>query len=168
MSDFPQWLTFERTSLPCYRAVRVEYIGTDDPRNNGSVNAYVKCLDKAGNYKAAVKVWQDWSDDRAAEYTKIEANAPEFNGEKFGATFYMSGDSSFDPNKGQAGPYAIYADGASDKVKGLGLPLRRHVQYLITLQWMDEETPPQLPDPPTGKQWNIVEQSATRVVLEWK
>lgn len=165
----PKWVSLVRATAPCWRIVKFEYIAPEDARNNQSVNTYIKCLDAAGNFKAGVKVWQDWRDDRAREVTRSPATAPDFMGETFGATFYMSGDSSFDPGKGQVGPYAFYMDGMSDRVNGLGLPLRRHVQYLITFQRVTSEEPnPPSPPPPAGGAWRIVEQSATRLVLEWK
>ncbi len=163
----PKWVSLVRATAPCWRIVKLEYIAPEDARNNQSVNTYVKCLDAAGNFKTGVKVWQDWKDDRASELTRSLANAPDFMSEKFGTTFYMSGDSSFDPGKSQIGPYAFYVDGMSDRVNGLGLPLRRHVQYLITFQWVEAEPPP-APEPPPvqpGK-WVITYQDERKVVLE--
>lgn len=159
--QLPTWITITRATAPCWRAVRVEYIDPLDPRNNGSVNTYIKTLTENGEWAAGVKVWQDWKDDRASENTKLQVQAPDFNGEKFGTTFFMSGDSSFDPNKGQVGVYSFYVDGNSDKVNGLGLPLKRHVQYLITFQWVNE-TP--IPPIPTGR-WVIASQTETEIVL---
>jgi len=170
MSNLPAWVTIRRTdALPKWKVVDVQYISVESECNNGSTNVYVKALDEQGRYQAGIRIWQDWSEDRASDLTLPLAQANEYCGSKFGRTFFMSGDSSFDPAKGQTGPYAFYVDGMSDRVNGLGLPLRRHVQYLITFQRVTSEEPnPPSPPPPAGGAWRIVEQSATRLVLEWK
>ncbi len=158
----PTWLTISPTAvLPAWKVVRVEYVSTDDPRNNGSTNIYYKTLDAAGNYQQGVKVWQAWPDDKAQGITRKQGDL-DFNGEPFGYTFPMSGDSSFDPNRGQHGPYFGYVDGASDTVNGMGVPLRRHVQFLLVWQWTI--TPPIPPIPPTGK-WSVASQDATHINL---
>lgn len=58
------------------------------------------------------------------------------------ASFNMTSDSSFDPNKGQVGPYSIAMFGNTDVVKGIGLPLRQHVSLRVTFQWTVGGTPP--------------------------
>lgn len=163
----PNWITIKRAALPCWRLVRCDYIPPEHPLNNGSVNAYIKAEDFKGGYVGGINVWQDWRDDRASEQTKPFSQAPEFNGEKFGVTFFMSGDSSFNPTKGESGAYSFYIDGGdSDIASGFGLPLKRHVQYLLTFRWTLMDTPPT--EPPTAKQWVITEQSAIRIVMEFK
>ena len=158
------WLTLMPSLVfPKYELVHVEYISPENPVNNGSTNIYVRANTEMrdGTYQPGVKFWQDWKDDRASELTKPILQAPDFNGVKYGLTFYMSGDSSFDPNKGQVGPYAVYPDLAGDRITGLGLPLKRHVQYLLTWQWTDKPTPP-----PIQPKWVITAQSATHIVLD--
>lgn len=151
-NPLPYWLTITPTNIfPAWKLVRVEYVPTDDPRNNGSTNIYCKTLDKHGVYQQGIKVFQDWGDDRASENTKKQGDLL-FNNEPFGCSFFQSGDSSFDPAKGQVGAYTCYVDGNSDKLGKMGLPLRRHVQYLLVWQWADTPTPTP-PDPtptPTG------------------
>lgn len=152
-NPLPSWLTVkESPTFPKWQLQRLEYIDTTDPRNNGSTNAYLKALDKQGVYQAGLKVWQAWPTDRASELTKKQGDL-KFNNEDFGIAFFQSGDSSFDPNRGQSGPYVYYVDGNSDEVHGCGLPLRRHIQFLMVWQWVDQ-TPP----PPTGK-WQITNAS---------
>lgn len=151
MSDLPAWVTIKRSLVfPKWSVVKVEYMQEGDPCWNASVNIYCKVLDKNGVYQAGIKVWQDWKDDRASDFTKAFKDAPDYCLQKYGTTFVMSGDSSFNPNLGQAGPYTMYADGVSDQVAGLGLPLKRHDQYLCTWQWVDSPTPP-----PVVGHWNV-------------
>lgn len=158
----PAWIKVVPTpALPCWRLVGFEYIDVDNPINNGSTNIYIRTLDKQGKYQQGIKVWQEWPTDRTNEFTKKEGDLL-YNNVAYGVSFFQSGDSSFDPNKGQAGPYTCYADGASDKVSGMGLPLKRHVQYTLTFQWVDSPIPP-----PTTKEWHITAQSASHVVLDY-
>lgn len=161
-NSLPTWLTIDTdTDLPAYKAVRVEYISPEDERNNQGVNIYVKTLDKDGNYQSGVKVWQDWGDDRAEALTRPEGEL-DFNGEPFGVAFPMTGDSSFSPDRGEHGPYSVYAEGQdSDVVAGMGLPLRHHVQFLITFQWTENG-----PTPPVGRVWTVTEQAKHRIVIE--
>lgn len=155
MADqLPPWLTVHALpNFPKWQLVRVEYISADDPRNNQSVNIYVKTLDRDGKFESGVRVWQEWTDDRAAELTKRESELY-YAGEPFGCTFFMSGDSSFSPDRGERGAYACYVDGASDRIEGLGLPLRRHVQYLLVFRRVEKPAPPPVPplppSPPTA------------------
>jgi hypothetical protein len=79
--------------------------------------------------------------------------------------FDMSGDSSFDPKKGLSGPYTIYIKGG-DKVEGLGLPLRQHVQYNLTFQQAPASVP--LDDFPVGVASKIALANAFGVPLNIK
>lgn len=143
MSDLPKWVTVKESPLfPKWKVVKVEYMQEGDPCWNASVNIYVKALDKQGVYQPGIKMIQAWPDGSASDPTKLLKDAPEYCGQKFGTTFVMSGDSSFDPGKGQVGPYTMSVEGNSDQVTGLGLPLKRHNQYLITWQFVDTPTPP--------------------------
>ncbi len=108
-----------------WKLVRAKYLpeGNEPGTAQGRVNMYYTVLDESGNSIPGQRVWQQWPDDRAAKSTGPDG-VIDFN---------MSGDSSFDPKRGQRGPYSAYVDGLpSDKVVGLGLPLRRHVVYELT------------------------------------
>ena len=76
--------------------------------------------DKNGKTLQHIAVTQVWPTGSSTHYTR--------NGM---VAFQMSGDSSFDPNKGQAGPYILRIGDAS--VSGLGLPLKQHTEYLIVV-----------------------------------
>jgi hypothetical protein len=86
------------------------------------VNIYYTVLDEYGQALPGQKVWQEWPDDRA----------PKFTGPDGVTDFNMTGDSNFDPKRGMRGPYIAYVDGVSDRVVGLGLPLKQHVVYELT------------------------------------
>lgn len=68
----------------------------------------------------------------------------------------LSSGTSFDPKQTRNGPYFVYIESAdkSDIVGGMGLPLRRHVNYLLTFRQAGSETsqqtlPTQIPAAPT-------------------
>lgn len=165
-NPLPYWLTITPALLlPAYKLIRVEYVSPEDPRNNGSTNIYCKFLDEQGKYQQGIKCWQDWGDDRASDMTEKQGDLM-FNNEPFGCSFFQSGDSSFDPNKGQVGAYTCYAEQPSDKLGKMGLPLRRHVQYLLVWQWTTQPTPP----PPTKDfvlaDSHIVSQDENSIVIQ--
>ncbi len=107
-----------------WKLIRAQYLppGYEPGTSMMRVNIYYTVLDENGQALPGQKVWQEWPDDRAAKFTGPDG-VTDFN---------MSGDSSFDPKLGQRGPYIAYVDGASDKVVGLGLPLKQHVVYELT------------------------------------
>ncbi len=90
----------------------------DDPESEGGMNIYAVVRDGSGKMLQHEAVKQMWLTGSSTHYTR--------NGM---ASFQMSTDSSFDPGRGQAGPYMIQIGDA--RVTGLGLPLRQHVEYLI-------------------------------------
>lgn len=160
----PAWLTVQETiTYPAWKLIRAEYIDVTDPRNNGSTNLYYKTLDANGKYQQGVKCWQDWTDDRASDLTKKQGDLV-FNNEPFGISFYQSGDSSFDPNKGQVGAYTSYVDGNSDRIGKAGLPLKRHVQCLYVWQWTLAPITP--PTPPATGKWTVDDSKSTLVHVE--
>lgn len=66
----------------------------------------------------------------------------------------------FDPGKGQRGPFKFQLGDAY--VDGIGLPLNRHVTYVITFD-LGGNVP--IPPPPTGKQWTVARQDASNIWL---
>lgn len=156
------WISIkESPAFPKWQAVKVEYFATDDPCNNGGTNTYLRTEDLNGTYQRNVKVFQAWPDDRTSKQTTPIEQANTYCGQKYGADFFMSGDSSFDWAKGQVGPYSFYVEGASDIVQGLGLPLKRHVQYTIVFRLVDKPTPP-----PVGTKWVVTSQDEKHIALE--
>src|SRR5574341_583668 len=60
--------------------------------------------------------------------------------------FPQTADSSFDPSRGERGPYNVYIGGlSSDIVTGMGLPLKQHVVYLLKFKKII--APPVTPSP---------------------
>lgn len=117
------WLSVRpNTALPRYAIQSVAYFADGDQGNNGSTNIYVTVVDERGAPISGVRVWQCWPDDCAAGITQAGA-----------VNFYMSGDSSFAPDRGETGPYWLRMDEPSEWLRGLGIPLKRHVQYYVTI-----------------------------------
>lgn len=61
----------------------------------------------------------------------------------------MGAGSSFAPDRGERGPLTVFVEGLpSDDVNGMGLPLRRHVQYILTWrQAVSAEPAPPVTEP---------------------
>lgn len=92
----------------------------DDPESEGGINIYALVQDSSGKTLQHEAVRQVWPTGYSTHYTR--------NGM---VSFQMSGDSSFDPGRGQSGPYVLKIGDAS--VSGLGLPLKQHCEYLIVV-----------------------------------
>jgi hypothetical protein len=104
-----------------WRLVRAEYQAPDE--SGGNHHIYYVVLDESGEPVANQRVWQVWSDDRADAAT-------DERGETNIALW-----ASYAPDRGEAGPYAAWVDGLpSDSVHGMGLPLKRHVNFILTWQ----------------------------------
>jgi hypothetical protein len=89
----------------------------------GRVNIYYTVLNENGQPIVGQRVWFAWPGDRASKLTE-EGGTTNFN---------MTTDSTSDPTAGRPGPHSGYVDGLpSDTVKGMGLPLHRHVCYELT------------------------------------
>jgi hypothetical protein len=168
----PSWLTVTRaTGYPRWELVEYDYHDTEDDCNNGGVSAYLKALDAQGNYQAGWIVHWATPDEAVSFAMQPEGNVGYCYGADgkeipYGIAVPMSGDSSFSPERGESGPYSAYMDGPSDKLSGMGLPLRRHVQFTAVWQWKIEGNEPDpTPDPTPGGEWVIKRQTADRIVL---
>lgn len=116
------WVTIQQGTM--YKVTEVWYYDNrppDDPESEGGINIYAVVKDRAGKTLQHEAVTQAWPTGSSTHYTR--------NGM---VSFQMSGDSSFDPAKGKAGPYILKIGDAS--VSGLGLPLKQHVEYLIVVE----------------------------------
>lgn len=113
------------TSVPAPKWALVDFVYKDERESNGNPLIYVTVLNEDGSPASGVTVWQGWPDGRAP--------APTISG---ACNFFMSGDSSFAPDRGERGPYFIEveSENQSDVVEGLGLPLKRHVNYYLTFR----------------------------------
>src|SRR5437867_7526387 len=103
-------------SQPTFRLVEAYFQDAKDPNDPQEsesklgIKIMVGVEDARGRALTNVKVIQKWPDDQAYALTNPTGYVD----------FDMSGDSSFDPKKGQSGPYQIFIQGG-DKVTGLGL-----------------------------------------------
>lgn len=83
-----------------------------------------------------VGVWQAWTDDAVLLYSQCD-------GDKAGrADAPMSGDSSFDPKRGERGVYVIHPEEAGDEARGFGLPLKQHVSFDLWYRRVVKDPPP--------------------------
>lgn len=136
------WLKVDpAVNYPCWKITDVAY--ADENQSGGNVNIYVSVLDENGSPAFGAKVYFNTTDGQnPATQTVIN-----------GVTdFPQSGDSSFDPARGESGPYTIriLGGGDSDVIEGMGLPLRRHVTYQIRFKKVLSPVTPPPPPPPTG------------------
>jgi methylglyoxal synthase len=117
---------------PTFRVVEAYFQDNRDPEHPND--------NEASESKNGIKIEVGVEDARGRALTNVRVIQAFPGEEAFALTtpagycdFDMSGDSSFDPNKSQSGPYSIFVRGG-DKIVGLGLPVRQHVQYLIKFQ----------------------------------
>lgn len=117
----------------------------DPEESGGNVNIIVFVQDERGMPIPGQRIIQKYPGDQATAIAD----------ERGHAEFPMSGDSSFSPDRGENGPYTALIDGLpSDQVVGMGLPLKRHVQYILTFRRatfaaQSTPTPAPVPTPPT-------------------
>lgn len=123
-----------------WKLISAQYQNPDE--SGGNVNIVVFVQDDRGMPLPGQRVFQTFPGDRA----------PGTTDERGHIEFPMSGDSSFAPERGESGPYSIEIDGLpNDEVLGMGLPLRRHVQYVLTYRratFGAQPTPAPVPTPP--------------------
>lgn len=104
-----------------WKLISAQYQDPDE--SGGNINIVMYVQDERGMPLPGQRVLQIYPGDRATGITD----------ERGHFEFPMSGDSSFAPDRGEHGPYTAAVDGLpSDQVVGMGLPLRRHVQYILT------------------------------------
>ncbi len=123
---------------PKWECLEVKY--NDPSEAQRDVNIYVTVLEADGTPSIGTKVWLDTGvlEDRSFQVTKS-------NG---ACDFPQTGDSSFDPNRGERGPYSVYIEGApTDAVMGMGLPLKQHVRYFCKFRLNEGSI---VPPPPPG------------------
>ena len=104
-----------------WKLVRAVYQSPDEAGGNHHI--YYSVFDENGQPLPNQRVWQGWSDDKTDASTdeKGETSIPLW--------------ASYAPDRGEYGPYFAWVDGLpSDGVVGMGLPLKRHVNFLLTWQ----------------------------------
>ncbi len=137
--EMPAWTGVDAAAVaPGQKYYRLEKaIYFDEARAGGRVNIFVGLLDEDGKPLSDIPVKMEWG---AGEYTTRRTE------EKFDfflqpynlgvlAVHDMASGSSFSPDRGERGGYKISVEGVpSDVVSGLGLPLRRHVAFLLVFR----------------------------------
>jgi len=135
----PTWTSVEDAQVApgqkYFRLVKAIYF--DEASAGGRVNILVGVLDENGKELTKVPVRMEWG---ANEYTLRQTEEKRdpflipYNLNVIAAHDMASG-SSFSPDRGERGGYKISIEGfASDVVSGMGLPLRRHVAFLLVFQ----------------------------------
>lgn len=127
-------------NTPYWKLISAQYQDPDE--SGGNVNIVVFVQNENGSPARGQQVFQTFGGDRA----------PGSTDERGHVEFPMSGDSSFAPDRGESGPYSIVVDGLpNDQLLGMGLPLRRHVQYILTYRravFAAQQQPPPVTPPP--------------------
>jgi len=118
-----------------WRLVRA--IFQDVNESGGRHHVYFQALDDSWQPLAGEQACVAWPDGEDCVITNTETDPTLW------ANVPMWAD--YNPNLGQRGPYEAHMAGISDRVTGLGLPLKQHVSFLLTFQ---RRVAPGSPSPP--------------------
>lgn len=137
--EMPAWTSVEDAKVApgqkYWRLVKAIYF--DEASAGGRINILVAALSEDGKPLLDIPVRMEWG---ANEYTmrKTEDKRDPFllpYNLDIIAAHDMAGGSSFAPDRGERGGYKITVEGLpSDAVGGMGLPLKRHVAFLLVFQ----------------------------------
>jgi hypothetical protein len=121
---------------PRYDVTAVSF--QDETQSGGDRSLYVEVYDENGLPSLGARVrFNTLDEENEAQQTVINGST----------NFPMSGDSSFDPSRGESGPYYVEIWGEeSQRIQGFGLRLRRHETYHVRFQKVTGSTP----DPQPG------------------
>ncbi len=113
-------------AVQAWRLIAAEY--QDETQSSGTHHIYVRAQNNDGTPAAGVRFVVDWN-GRTPD-TPSSTLTTDANGE---ANFPMF--AILHPEL-QDGPYFTFArDAASDAVSGMGLPVNRHVNFILTFRW---------------------------------
>jgi len=118
-----------------WRLVRAIFQDVDE--SGGNHNVYFQTLDYSWQPLAGERACVAWPDGEECVTTNAETDPTQWANVPIWA--------DYNPNLGQHGPYDGYMAGLSDRVTGLGLPLKQHVNFLLTFQ---RRVVPASPSPP--------------------
>ncbi len=108
-----------KTDQAYWKLVRAIYEGPGESNNEHQI--YYAVVDQQNKPIEFHKVLQGWSDGSTDALTNERGEAS------------IALWTSFTPERGEIGPYSAWVDGLpSDRVLGLGLPLRQHVNFRLT------------------------------------
>jgi hypothetical protein len=124
-----------------WKLISAQYQNPDE--SGGGVNIVCFVQDENGNPMPGTRVTlKTTGGDTATQITD----------ERGHCDHPMGAGSSFAPDRGERGPLTVFVEGLpSDEVSGMGLPLRRHAQYILTWRRVTahvQETPTPAPAPP--------------------
>lgn len=139
--EMPPWTSAQPANVVSgetyWRLIQAVYF--DEARAGGRVNIFTAALDETGKALAGIPVKLTWG----IEVTQYVTRKTETKRDPFLQPFdleviaehEMGAGSSFSPERGERGGYKISIEGSSsDVVEGMGLPLRRHVAFLLVFQ----------------------------------
>ncbi|HZQ07015.1 MAG TPA: hypothetical protein VFD70_10580 [Anaerolineae bacterium] len=111
----------------------------DPDESGGNVNIVCFVQDERGNPLPGARVTLRTSaGDTATQVTDGQGHCDH----------PMGAGSNFDPGRGEHGPLTVFVEGMpSDNVTGMGLPLRRHVQYILVWRRAVAQAPAPAPAP---------------------
>jgi hypothetical protein len=118
-------------SAGCWRLVEARYEDPDEAA--GLHHIWGRVLDADGQQLAGQPWTVAWGGGSAALQTKAPGEWADF-------PMYAS----YDPFLGEAGPYRAFAgsdEARSDTVRGMGLPLKHHVNFRLVWQWQSQAQP---------------------------
>ncbi len=122
------WVSVQPTSaVPRWELIECLY--QDENESQGNHNIYITTLSENGAPKSGVWAHQAWPDGDVKQSTFVGTT----NFGMYGGPFYPP----------QVGAYSAYIESRSisDVVNGMGLPANRHVNYLLTWQYVPGNVP---------------------------
>ena len=123
-----------------WKLISAQYQNPDE--SGGGVNIVCFVQDENGNPMPGTRVTLK---------TPAGDTATQITDERGHCDHPMGAGSSFAPDRNERGPLTVFVEGLpSDDVNGMGLPLRRHVQYILTWRRVTaqaQETPAPAPAP---------------------
>lgn len=125
----PSWISTTRSGATAHWSL-TDCRYQDDTQSGGQHNVYVTVLDQNGAPISGATVHQKWTDGNIAQSTFA------------GVTNFAMGASHCDPLGGRPGALSFYIESPSmsDVSTGECMPLNRHVNFLLTFQWVTGNT----------------------------
>lgn len=183
----PYFLTVKERdkTLPGWKLVDFAYIPVKEQGvpeecsecNNMTPLMYFRALDTAGNFVSGVNVVVD-TPTLSDQYVMRPRGELDYCFDPQGITYYgiaveLSPDSNFSTDRREVGPYVAYMLGNSDVLQGMGMPSKRHVNFIATWQRVEvgTEPPPDPDDPPPtdaieeGMLFRVKRADAKRIVM---
>lgn len=140
-------------SQGCWRLRSARY--EDPTESNGTHNIYARLLDGTGKQMGGAPWHSAWPD---GDVRILSKPAPEW------ADFPMYAWYYWEQGPGPYRSYAGDAESRSDSVRGMGLPVRQHVNFRLTWQWV--EPPPTPTATPTNTATPTATPTATATVTD--